>query len=27
VYFIFCSLIAIPALLILNRIKFIIKDE
>jgi len=26
-YFIFCSLIAIPALLILKRIKFIIKDE
>ena len=26
-YFIFCSLIAIPALIILRRIKFIIKDE
>ena len=27
IYFIFCSLIAIPALLILKKIKFIIKDE
>ena len=26
-YFVFCSLIAIPALLILKKIKFIIKDE
>ena len=26
-YFIFCSLIAIPALIILKKIKFIIKDE
>lgn len=27
IYFIFCSLIAIPALLILKKIRFIIKDE